>query len=262
MNRFLNLKRLWYLLRKDLFDSWRGNLIAAAAVSGAMIIFAFLGALIEGGRSMEYSAYFIGTLFIWGCIAASHAFTELHDKNKNETFLLLPASAMEKTLVRLLTVSVILPIFILVFITVGSMISETVTSLFFGLSFIPFNPFASCNWTVIGYAVIVQSIFFLGAAWFKKTHFVKTVLAVIVFIFAFGLIAGGIFRLVYAPYFEGFFVPRDIHFDIARVIESRFPVLVSVLETIGKIFVHGIMAPFCWILSWFRVRETQSSYGI
>ncbi len=262
MSRILSLKRLWYLTRKDLFDSWRGNLIAAAAVSGSMIIFSFLGALIEGGRSMEYSAYFFGTLFIWGCIAASRAFMELHDKDKNEAFLLLPASALEKTLVRLLTVSVILPLFILIFITAGSMIAETVTSLVFGFSFIPFNPFAGCNWPVIGYAIIIQSIFFLGAAWFKKTHFVKTVLAVILFIFAFGLIAGGLFRIVYAPYFDGFFVPKDIRFDIARVIESRFPVLLSVLETMGKVFLYGIMAPLCWILSWFRVRETQSSYGI
>lgn len=262
MNRVLSIKRLWYMARKDVFDTWRSHAVAAAAVFGAMILFAFLGVLIEGKRSMDYNAYFIGTIFIWGCIAASRVFGELHDKEKNEAFLLLPVSALEKTLVRLLTVSVFLPLVIIVLITVASVISEIITSLVFGLHFAPFNPFAVSIWRIIGYAIIVQSLFFLGAAWFKKAHFIKTVLAIIVFGIVFGILAGLIFRIVYAPYFDGFCVLKDIHLDIALLIRTRFPVLISVLDVMGKVLIYGLLAPFCWITAWFRVRETQSSYGI
>jgi hypothetical protein len=56
-------------------------------------------------------------MVIWGTIAASLAFDELHDKEKNDAYLLLPASSVEKTLISLFSVSVLLPLLILILIT-------------------------------------------------------------------------------------------------------------------------------------------------
>ena len=47
-------------------------------------------------------ALFIATLFAWGTIATSLSFTDLHGRATNTAFLLLPASALEKTVSRLL----------------------------------------------------------------------------------------------------------------------------------------------------------------
>ena len=76
-----------------------------------------------------------------GIIASSRAFRPLHDKTRNEAYLLLPASALEKTLARLLAVTAGLVTYLLVFSTVVALVVESLNLLFFGSRNGFFNPF-------------------------------------------------------------------------------------------------------------------------
>ena len=42
-----------------------------------------------------------------------------------------------------------------------------------------FSPFDALSWLLVPHYLVAQALFFLGAAWFRKTHFVKTVGAVV-----------------------------------------------------------------------------------
>ncbi len=262
MNQVLDIKRLGFLARRDMIDGWRGNAIASGAVAGSMFLLVVLQALFDGQQSMDYSSYLIGTLIIWGSISASLAFTSLHDKTKNENYLMLPASSVEKTLVRLLSVSVATPIFIMILISLASLIAEGVTAIFFHTYFAALNPFQGMFFKILGYVIIIQSVFFLGAAWFKKAHFIKTILTLILFSIVLGIVGAFMFRLLFASYFEGFYNPKMIHFDMGLMMESEFPSLMNTLHIIGKVFLYGLLAPFCWVIAWLRVKETQSSDGV
>ena len=61
----------------------------------------------EVGRSeLFYRIFFVAALFAWGTIATSSCFSDMHGRATNTAFLLLPASALEKTVSRLLIYTV------------------------------------------------------------------------------------------------------------------------------------------------------------
>ena len=269
MNQTLNFKRLAFLARKDFFHYWRGVLIAAAGNTGVMLLVTLLGVIFDSDsrHQVDYNSWFTGLIIIWGCIAASLAFEELHDKNRNQNFLLLPASALEKTLVRLLWVSLVLPLFIVVLMFVDSLIAESVISLAQGGSMRLFNPFDSGrnfnNPQVIGYTIVIQSIFFLGAAWFRRLHFLKTILSTVVIsttFFVFLIIL--LFVIGSAYYKNGDFSSLNMHFDLGNLAPGPFRGLFTALKITMQIIGLALLPPFCWFVAWLRVKETQSSHGV
>ena len=90
-------------------------------------------------------------------------------------FLLLPASALEKTVSRLLIHTVGLIVFLLVFTTVLSWVLEGINTVAFGVRREFFSPFDRVAWLMLPHFLVTQALFFLGAAWFRKVQFVKTV---------------------------------------------------------------------------------------
>jgi len=262
MNQVFDIKRFGYLARRDLFTDWRGIGIASGAVAGALFLMVMMQVFFNGYNSMNYSSFLIQTLFIWGSISASMAFTSLHDKTRNEYYLLLPASSVEKTLVRLLSVSVATPLYIIIMLSFASVFTEAAAALFFQSSFSPLNPFQMSYLRVLAHVVILQSVFFLGAAWFKKAHFIKTVLTVILFSIIIGILIAIVSRFVFSSWFEGSDSPGMVYFDFDNLMTSRFSTLTKTLEVIGKVLFYGLLAPFCWFVAWLRVKGTQSSDGV
>ena len=67
-------------------------------------------------------------------------FRNFTDKNRNQAYLLLPASAIEKTIARLLAVTVGLSVYLLIFTTAVSLVVAGVFGLFPGPGYGLFNP--------------------------------------------------------------------------------------------------------------------------
>lgn len=252
MNEHFSLDRLWWLLRADLTGGYRSLLTVSAVLAGVILITLLTPARGPAVVQGVFVAWFGGMLYVWGAIASSRAFSELHDRTRNEAYLLLPASAIEKTLARLLTVTVGLIVYLLIFTAVVSLLAA-------GLSRLPlypgiglFNPLDPQVWPMIAHYFSFQCYFFLGAAWFRRQHFIKTVLVAVV-------VAGTTLSISLTSYF--------IWVTLGLPVPSES---ISIPGTAGMLrLIEALRTPFTvmfpvagWTLAWLRVRETQASDGI
>ena len=247
MEQQLSLHRLWLLIRNDALAGYR----TAALFAGVTTALIFLLSLAEFAGSLPNPRFHRDTygfaLFIWGIWATSRAFRPLHDKSRTEAYLLLPASALEKVLARLLLVTVGLALALLIYSTILSLIIEGLNFVFFGARRPIFNPFDPDIWGVIAAYIVVQSPYFLGSAWFRRAPFLKTSLALILLLLAFAVIALIAVRIALGgngweawDAVDGFV---DWHFAHGGTLENIFLVL---------------LPPVLWCTAWLRLKEAQA----
>ncbi len=255
MNEHFAARRLGLLLRNDVVGGYRTFAIHAATVA-VLIASASLLNMFFNGESMPPVIWFSLLLCVWGSIVASRAFNELHNKTRNESFLLLPASALEKTLARLLLVTVGFLGFLFVYAAALSFSTEMLSLLFFGERNELFRPFDPRVWQVIPHFVVLQSVFFLGAAFFRKNHFWKTVLSIA----ALGAACAALITLLGLLLFGSDPVVFD-EGEMYGIYLGRMRLFDLGADAV-KLAYHFVLPLFCWFVAWLRVRETQVSYGV
>ena len=256
MNEFFSTRRLWLLLRGDALDGYRALLTTSAALAGMI----WVSALLTRGASQVsdylYIGWFVVMLFLWGILASSRAFRELHDKTRNERFLLLPASTAEKTIARLLTVTVGFVAYLLLFTFLVSLLVESWNSFQFGTRNAYFEPFSPIVWDLIPQYLVLHSIYFLGAAWFRRRHLAKTTLALALIIV--GLI---LFTFLVAQMFLDSYGWENIGSALESLNSWSNRFLDAVLVG-ANVFYFFLLPPICWFTAWLRVAETQVSDGV
>lgn len=262
MNGQFTWHRLGLLIRNDIISDYRSVLTGSAVLAVIMLLIAIPSVGLGHIDHAYYFGWFAGTLIIWGTVAASEAFKELHDKTKNERYLLLPASALEKTIARILNVTVLFVPYLLLFITLVSLITEGLNLLVFGRYNGLFNPFDPQIWELIGVFLVLQSLFFLGGAWFRNLHWFKTVLSVFTIAIGTGVLVFISFRIFYADYFIGLLTPSPGFFVVMTNTLSANIDLYHTTLSLLKILYFSVVAPFCWFVAWLRVKETQVSHGV
>ena len=253
MSETLTWHRLWLLIRGDAIADYRFVLMASGAIA-ALSFLSSLGALNEPGDF--YGGWFAGLITVAGPIYASMSFRELHDKSRNDAYLLLPASSLEKTLARLLRSTVGFVVYMLLLMTVCSVLNEGIKWLVFGRTNPLFIPDSPAVWRAIGVFMVVQAPFFLGAAWFRRLHFIKTWLVLTAIPVALGCLAVGTLWLLYGN-LDLVLRNEDVNnYYLAH--QTLFDAVNSSLE-----FLLFIVLPlFCWYVAWLRVKETQVSHGV
>ena len=254
MNDALSLPRLWYLLRGDLITGYRSLLISSAALAGVILVVAMIAPSDYPEFSNFHRDVFTIALFTWGIIASSRAFMPLHDKTRNEAYLLLPVTALEKTLARLLTVTVGMVTYLLVLGTVVSVIVESLNPLFFDHRRAFFDPFDPIVWDRISLYIVIQSLYFLGAAWFRRAHFVKTTLAITLAFIVLAVLALITARIVFADIWSDGWGMRDPFTALRNWYAGT-------AETI-LFTVKALLPIACWCMAWLRVSEAQTSDGV
>ena len=258
MNEQFDWRRLGFLIRNDFIGGYRGYLNVGTVILIIMALNAIPAAGLAELKENLYYTYFAGMIFWWGTVQASLSFHELLDKKKNEGFLLLPASALEKTFARYLYSSVLFVLHILVFTTVAAFILEGMNMLLFGRHNSLFNPFDPVVWNVIGIFMAVQPIFFLGGAWFKRARWFKTIMTLFVIGALLGLLLLLTFLLIFAGSFHDVYLLSPGNFDDLNIEMHTFGGAALVL----KILFYAVVPPFCFFVAWLRVKETQVSHGI
>lgn len=256
MNETLDLRRLGLLMRGDLVAGYRTLAIVCATLAALMLLGSLQTVARIGETPDYYQGWYLGMLFIWGAIGASLSFYELHDKTKNEAYLLLPASALEKTLARLLRATVGFVVFLLIFLTVTSLVIEGINLVLFGRHNGVFNPSHGAVWVPVGHFIAVTSVFFLGAAWFRRLHFIKTALTLAAIPIVLVIIAGIVGKFLFegpvyglsGADFYGYYTAHETLFD-------------TLLGTL-KVAYFVLLPVFCWVVAWLRLKETQSSDGV
>ena len=265
MNEQLSLHRLGLLLRGDAIGNYRTLAVYSSALASVMLITSLISNATGnfGPGSNFYLIWFVGMLFVWGTIACSYSFQELHDKTRNEAYLSLPASALEKTLARLLRITLGFVIYLLIFTLLTSWVVNGVNWLAFNRSGPSFQPFDPMVWQFMDDFIVNQSIYFLGAAWFRKSHFAKTALSSMIAGIGLSLIAALIIRITFGPFLDFAAVGAEAGFG--RAVELFFADHAAQLSTLTKVLqvLYYVCLPlFCWSVAWMRVQETQVSHGV
>jgi len=248
VNEQLSWQRLAALLRNDLARTARSALLVTGTAALVALVVSLSGAYDGdvGQTALFYRAFFIAALFAWGTIATSVCFADMHGRSTNTAFLMLPASALEKTLSRLLLHTVGLVAYLLVFTMVLSWVLESVNVLWIGERRAFFSPLDELAWTLVPHFIVAQGLFFLGAAWFRKVHFVKTVGAVVAIVAGLVAFAVLVAWLLGPRGTGGFFIDDPVDWIVEVAPWTYYAALPLV----------------CWFVAWLRVTETQVSHGV
>ncbi len=261
MNSILNPKRFLHLILNELVSNYKAILIAIGSVFGVLLIInvASVGSYKEWNFNLVFYPL---VLFIGGFVVSSMAFSELFIKPRNIHYLSLPASSVEKLLAKLLLTTVGYILISLVLYEVFTLIASGITNIFFGIGHPVFNPFHPLIWKMIRLYIITQSVIFFGSVYFKKLALIKTMLALSAFGTAISILAGIIFRIVFAHYFKGMsFIggPEFMQsFSFDPGMGPDIEKLMKFSAQAVKIAFFWVMPVFFWVVSYFRLKETEA----
>ncbi|GAA4426030.1 hypothetical protein GCM10023188_07630 [Pontibacter saemangeumensis] len=244
MNTELNLKRLGFFLRRQLYLNFSTMWIAITAVLGLLLIISALFAYFNrdadtllGLRNLYLVVFMLG-----GYIFTSKVFDEMHAPQKSYMFLTLPVSAAEKLLAAWFISS---PVYVVVFGLMMLVLSFFSSLLAGSVDALPFL-FDRTFFTCIQVYIVTQALFLLGATAFRGNNFLKTLLAVIVAVLLIAAYSGGVGYLLFGQsnYRGG---PSDEFKDTAEYIFTK---------VIPMLF-WWLFAPFMLVVSYFKLKERQ-----
>ncbi len=254
--------RFLQLLKRDILSNINTTLIALGAVTAVIYLISALSAYNNAPSGQLYFSLFTNLLFAGGLIVTSMVFKEMHRKETAQNYLLLPASNFEKFFSRLLISTIGFALIALIGVTAISYLSEGVNTLIFKRHNVLFNPFSKIVWTLMAHYLVAQSIFFLGAVYFRKYHFIKTINIIFLVQLSITIITALFARMVYIDLFDGIFRVGDtsllIQWEKLPLNANSFTNLIKTL----KILYWLVPAPLFWIISYFRIKEVEVKNAI
>lgn len=266
LNNILKGHRLFNLFKHDLYLSWRSILVKSAALSATIIALTVLNNI---GRNPGFShlATFAVILFFVGYIFTAKAFIDMHSKDRAYEWFMIPASILEKFTVRLFITSVGWSVLFLVIYSFSSLAGEGLNLLIFGYRHLNlFNPFAVSTLKAVLHYLITQSVFLFGAAYFRKSHFVKTSLSIILFVIFIAVLSVFIGRIFFFQYYREIIKPGN-NFNLSMYygwdnFGYGFRSFLKTCAVIGKIVYYTLFAPFFWLLAYLRITEKEVKNGV
>jgi hypothetical protein len=137
--------------------------------------------------------------------------------------------------------------------TVLSWLFEGINTALFGVSRDVFMPSDRLAWMMLPHYLVAQSVFFLGAAWFRKVHYLKTVGMALLIALGLSVTAVLVVRIVGgAMFYDGGGMRMGDDFDVVT----------DWVVHIAKVSYYFVLPVFCWFVAWLRVTEAQVSHGI
>ena len=276
---YLSPRRIGRLFRKDIVELHRQSLVMVGAVFGVYLaiyllsVFTFtrggnvtiqLGA--GTGRQNLHQVLFALLLFFGGFIVTSRAFYEAHSRFRNHDWLMLPASTLEKFAERWFLTSIGYAVAAVLSYSLFSVVSAGIARALLKSSYAVFNPLSRTTVELCLNYVVAQSFFLLGAAYFRKNHFIKTVLALLGVSIALTFFTAVVFRIVYWDFFKG--VAPNVAFaelgeEIERSVRSRnLERTATGLETAANWIKWALLLPTVWTIAFFRLKETEVKDGV
>lgn len=244
MNTELNLKRLGFFLRRQLYLNFSTMWVAIGAILGLLLIISALFAyfnrdveIVLNLRNLHLVVFMLG-----GYIFTSKVFDEMHAPQKSYMFLTLPVSATEKLLAAWFVTS---PVYVVV---AGLMVVVLcfITSLVAGhLEVLP-QLFDEAFFNCIKVYMVTQAVFLLGAATFRSNNFLKTVLALILVAMLIAAYSGGLGYLLFGS--GNYNVDENSELGAT----AKF-----IFNTIIPMLFWWVLAPFLVVVSYFKLKERQ-----
>jgi len=228
----LNFKRVFQLMKIDVVTHKKTILLTAITIALALVLFPV-------HVTSTPSTYFF-LLFAGGFIITGFSFKDLHQPQKAHQYLTLPASHLEKWTSKWLLTSVIYAIALFVVYYGFALLGLVVNQFIFNKVLILFNPLTPAIWITICKYIILQSIVLLGAVIFKKNVLIKLALCLGALMFVVSTLT---------MLFTQLFCPQC---NIGGVMQ-----LVTVTMKGAHFLFWVALAPFCWIVSYLRLKEAE-----
>ena len=242
------------LLMKGAFFHRKTALMLFSGIIGVMV---FAGAVISAAQKSPQPIHlclFPTALLLAVLYFPCAAFAELGKENLGSSFFLVPATLFEKWISAFLFSSLGLAAGVLCFYLAVSLAAELFNQLVFGRSNSVLNMFDVFSLKVAGAYLVLHSVLFAGASWFRRFVFIKTflfVLAASAGLCVFTLICA---RLLMGDWFNG---PFDLG-EIWRLLSPEWTRAVedSICWVSSGLF-WFVLPVFCWTISFFKFRETE-----
>lgn len=250
-NNLFSASRFILLIKRFIILNIKTWAIGLAAATGLIILIAIAQAYLFG-ISFNYNGlvnFGLVQIFIGGFIVASMAYKELNSPARSQFYLTLPATTLEKLLSHWFVTSILFIVVANILLAFAISLSSVFCNLIWGSAIEYFNPFAIANLKIMATFLVLQSIFFLGATYFRKNNFIKTVLVIFIIsqiLMVFMIIITFLLFKSGNPYMS----ENIINTEFQLVFESTFKNLVQIAY-------FGLLAPFCLLVSYFRLKERE-----
>lgn len=251
-NSYINIERLYYLMKRYITLNTKTILIALAAISGLLLL--IILAESYGAQQVRYEGYmetFYTAFFLGGLIFTSRIYHELHTPEKSYQYLSLPASTLEKLLSHWLLSSIgyILASFLAMYIValLGGLLSAGLFQADF--QFIDLAPHRLPQ--AAGTYLVLQSIFLFGAVSFRGHNFLKTILGLFLFGIFISIFTSLAARIILGDVF-GQELPH-IEPGIQQVPAFFSETVPAIMESVF----WYVVAPFFLVVSYFKLKERQ-----
>jgi hypothetical protein len=251
-NSFFSITRTRYLLIRQLRFSTQSLLIGLGAVAG-LIVFILSMQVIFNHSTLSSTAFLsqiIPFFFIGGYIFSSTIFSELRTPHRGYLYLTLPASTFEKLIVAWFISSVLYIAGAVVIIFLINVLLMVVAIAFSANQVPVFNLFEPPVVKMYAIYLVTQPIFVLGAIYFRRINFLKTLLSLFVISLIIAIYTSIAARLIVFHHFS------SIHFD-CDLPEAWQNFFENIFVPVIKILFWYCLAPFFLVVSYFRLKERQ-----
>jgi hypothetical protein len=195
-------------------------------------------------------------LFATGFILTGQSFRELRDPQSAMAWMLLPAGTFEKWVSRLLLTGAGYAVAFTIAWWLIAVLADMVNRSLFALASPWFSPFQPMVALSIGLYTVLQSLFFVGAIYFRRLAFIKTMLFLMllgVALVVFGLVG---FKAILGSDVTLFAKQGGIHTGRDWALLWNDDVKTTLLW-IWRIAFWGLLAPCCWAISYLRLKEFE-----
>jgi len=245
MNDIFDFSRFGKLLKSDLFLKKSSIIIIAITIIGVLLFFNLI--IPNNIITVDYHPTgFLLLLFIGGIWISSRSFRHLHDKSSSYFYLTLSCSNFEKFLAKLVLSSIIYAVSVLAIYVFFYWLLALVSWVFFHQGYFIVTPFLATTWKMIWLYMIIQSMFLLGSIYFKRLPLVKTILAIA----CIGIVVFLLITIFAEIFLSG--VSVNVLFWVPHIVNAHHVAL-----RIFHFVFWVLFAPFCWMVTYFRLKEIE-----
>ncbi len=246
----LHIHRLYFLIRRHILSNGKSWLIAYGAIAGALLVLTLFRGYFQPTDIGGLTGLYFVVMFIGGYIFTAGIFGELHQPQRSYQYLTLPVSTTERLLSAWLITAFLFPAVAILTMALIVFIGNLVLN--FTLDVTPFaGVFSPGSWSSLKVYWITQSMFLLGAAYFRGYNFLKTVLALFVISVVLQIIAGVTGWIIFGtPGTQVTFGPEQMSHQLEDFFLRIFP-------SVARIVFYYLFVPFFLITTWFSLKERQ-----
>ena len=210
-----------------------------------------------------YADLFPNFLLLGGLIITSLSFADdMFSKNGQQEWLMLPATSLEKFLAKGLLSAFAYPIALIMVFFLSSLITEPIQLLFFGNPMSLFNPFTREMASQLLTYWVWQSVFLLGATYFHKGHFFKTILAVGAIGIALAALGLLFVKIIFSIKYGSALRTFDVVFSFDSLLFRPASGAIGAFRVLGNLLYFVALPLFCWVTAFFRVEEVQATDAV